>query len=65
MFWNKKPAEPVKLDRVAIFRSAVDQAIRDAVLDRDSDWALKSEMAQSLDQFGAALRMECATRRPL
>lgn len=65
MFWNRKPAEPVKLDRAATFRSAVDQAIRDATIGRDSDWALKSEMALSLDQFAAALRMEAATRRPL
>jgi hypothetical protein len=62
----RKPTEPPKaVDRVAIFRSAVDQAIRDATIGRDNDWALKSEMALALDQFAAAIRLERATRRPL
>jgi hypothetical protein len=65
MFWKTgKPAEPPK-DRVAILRSAIDQAIRDSTIGRDNDWLMKIRIAEALEDFARAVRTEIAIGRSI
>ena len=58
MFWTRKQAVLPKLDRVAMFRGVVDEAIRNATA--RSDWVTKIQVAAALEDFARAVRCEIA-----
>jgi hypothetical protein len=52
----------IAADRAAIFRSAVDQAVRDATLGKEADLPLKSAIADALEGFARMVRADIAMR---